>query len=118
MPYVVNQQVFTDGSSAPSWAGIVVLADQYAGKRLGFLNAGLYRLRETPFFYAQGFHDITTGNNTMTISGNEQTIAFPGYSAGPRWDAVSGLGTPKVAKLITLLVRDCFRHHPGDGSNF
>ncbi len=115
MPYVVNQQVFTDGSSAPSWAGIVALADQYAGRRLGFLNPGLYRILQNPFSYAQGFHDITTGNNSMTISGGGQTLVFPGYSAGPGWDAVSGSGTPNVAHLLPLLVTNCLAT---DGSTF
>jgi subtilase family serine protease len=114
-PYVVNQQVLTDGSSAPSWAGIVALADQYAGRRLGFLNTGLYRILQNPVSYAQGFHDITTGNNAMTISGGGQTLIFPGYSAGPGWDAVSGLGTPKVAQLLPLLMRNCLAN---DGNAF
>lgn len=115
LPYVVNQQVLTDGSSAPPWAGIVALADQYAGHRLGFLNAALYRIAQNVSLYAQAFHDITTGNNSMTISGNGQTLVFPGYSAGPGWDAVSGWGTPRVAQLIPLLVGNCFAN---DGSTF
>lgn len=115
LPYVVNQQVLTDGSSAPPWAGIVALADQYAGHHLGFLNAALYRIAQDASLYAQAFHDITTGNNSLTISGNGQTLVFPGYSAAPGWDAVSGWGTPRVAQLLPLLVRNCFA---SDGDTF
>jgi subtilase family serine protease len=91
---------------APEWAGIVALADQAAGKRLGFLNPALYRIGESASS-ASAFHDITAGNNTVTVvdpnTGKSDT--FQGYDAGPGWDAVTGFGTPKVAELIPLLVR-------------
>jgi subtilase family serine protease len=47
-------------ASAPLWAGIIALADQYAGRRLGFVNAGLYRIGASPAYH-QAFHDITAG---------------------------------------------------------
>ena len=88
---------------SPAWAGIVALANQAAGQRLGFLNPGIYNLLRNGTF-TQGFHDITTGDNTTTLSGpNGQPITVPGYPAGPGWDAVTGAGTPKVSSLVSLL---------------
>jgi len=88
---------------SPAWAGIVALADQAAGERLGFLNDGIYRLLASDS-YSQGFHDITTGDNSTTIPGsNGQPVPVPGYPAGPGWDAVTGAGTPKVSSLVSLL---------------
>lgn len=88
---------------SPAWAAIVALADQFAGQRLGFLNNTIYRLLAKGTF-TQGFHDITTGNNTTVIyDNNGNPITVPGYSAGPGWDAVTGAGTPKVSSLVSLL---------------
>jgi subtilase family serine protease len=88
---------------SPAWAGIVALANQAAGERLGFLNGGIYKLLASDS-YSQGFHDITTGDNTTTIfDNNGKPILVPGYPAGPGWDAVTGAGTPKVSSLVSLL---------------
>lgn len=93
---------------SPAWAGIVALANQYAGRRLGFLNTALYKLSSSKS-YAKGFHDITTGNNTVTITefdpttGKSISVLIPGYNAGKGWDAVTGIGTPKVRSLVSLL---------------
>jgi subtilase family serine protease len=88
---------------APAWAGIAALFNQYAGKRLGFLNNSLYRILKSKS-YGEAFRDIKTGNNSVTAydnNGNPFTIT--GYNAGPGWDAVTGVGTPKVAALAALL---------------
>ncbi|QBD81668.1 hypothetical protein EPA93_39145 [Ktedonosporobacter rubrisoli] len=88
---------------APAWAGIVALADQYAGKRLGFLNETLYRISQSSS-YGKGFHDITDGNNSVKIfdpSGKE--VSVEGYNAHAGWDPVTGVGTPKVNSLVHLL---------------
>jgi subtilase family serine protease len=88
---------------SPAWAGIVVLANQDAGVRLGFLNSTIYSLLASDS-YSKGFNDITTGDNTTTIfDNNGKPITVPGYPAGPRWDAVTGAGTPKVSSLVSLL---------------
>ncbi len=101
-------------ASAPAWAGIAALANQYAGKRLGFLNNAFYRILKSPS-YAQGFHDITTGNNTVQVPANDGTfnrVTIEGYNAGPGWDAVTGVGTPKVKALLPLLKENS---KPDDG---
>lgn len=83
-------------SSSPQWAGITAMADQIAGRDLGFLNPALYHLASIPATYAADFHDVTIGCN--------QTTSIPGYCASTGWDAVTGLGTPDVANLIPDLI--------------
>ena len=78
-------------ASAPQWAGLVAVADQMAGKPLGFLNPALYQLA------GKGFHDITRGNNSMD--------GVPGYQAGEGWDMATGWGTPDAAVLLPLLIQ-------------
>jgi subtilase family serine protease len=91
---------------SPAWAGIVALANQSAGRRLGFLNGSIYQLLASDN-YAEGFNDITTGDNTTTIFDNKgKQITVPGYPAGPGWDAVTGAGTPKVSSLVSLLANN------------
>jgi subtilase family serine protease len=91
------------GTSAagPLWAGLIALADQYARRRLGFVNPAIYRIGRSASYH-QAFHDITTGNNSVTFP--NETIT--GYQASPGWDAVTGWGTPNAQALIHLLARD------------
>lgn len=83
-------------SSSPQWAGLIAIADQMAGRDLGYINPALYQIANNPAMYASDFFDVTVGNN--------QTSSIPGYSASPGWDAVTGLGTPNVANLILDLI--------------
>jgi subtilase family serine protease len=79
-------------AGAPQWAGLVALADQIAGHRLGYINPALYQIANSGS-YANDFYDVTVGNN----------VGFPpvpGYSATPGWDPVTGLGTPNAANLL------------------
>jgi subtilase family serine protease len=87
------------GTSAgsPQWAGITALADQAAGRRLGFLNNAIYSIGKSHDGYAQSFHDITVGNNDEFGTGV--------YFTSTGWDAVTGWGTPKVDRLVTLLIQ-------------
>ncbi len=87
---------------SPAWAAIVALADQFAGKRLGFLNNRIYTILASGS-YGSAFHDITTGNNTISVFGPNGPITITGYNAGPGWDAVTGAGTPKASSLVPLL---------------
>ncbi|HEY1917035.1 MAG TPA: S53 family peptidase [Streptosporangiaceae bacterium] len=90
------------GTSAatPLWAGIIALADQFAGRPLGFVNPAIYQIARTPA-YSVAFHDITRGNNTTKIRKPPQTIL--GYQATPGWDPVTGWGTPNAQFLVPLL---------------
>ena len=93
------------GSSAasPQWAAIIALADQTGHRRLGALNTALYSLAHGSR-YGNVFHDITHGNNTVSVAGsNNQTVRITGYAAVKGWDAVTGLGTPNVTHLLQYL---------------
>ena len=87
-------------ASAPLWAGLIALADQYAGRHLGFVNPAIYRIGRSSS-YNEAFHDVTIGNNTPAFPGH--TIS--GYTATRGWDPVTGWGSPNARALIPLLVR-------------
>jgi subtilase family serine protease len=87
-------------ASAPLWAGLIALADQYAGRHLGFVNPAIYRIARSASYH-EAFHDITAGNNTPTFPGH----AISGYAATPGWDPVTGWGSPNAQALIPLLAR-------------
>lgn len=99
-----GQTMIRDGggtsASAPIWAALIALADQYAGRQLGFVNPAIYQIARGPRYH-QAFHDITTGNNAVEFP--PRTIA--GYLAGPGWDPVTGWGSPNAQVLIPLLAR-------------
>lgn len=85
--------VVIDGSSgvvggtsavAPLWAGLIARINQQRGSKVGFLNPLIYPLQAT------AFNDITQGNNGA-------------YSAGPGWDACTGLGSPIGTALLQAL---------------
>jgi subtilase family serine protease len=88
-------------ASAPIWAGIIALADQYAKRHLGFVNPAIYRIARSPQYH-RAFHDVTTGpRNTARFPHGTVT----GYSAGKGWDPVTGWGTPNANVLVPLLAR-------------
>ena len=87
-------------ASAPLWAGLIALADQYAGRNLGFVNPAIYRIGRSAAYH-EAFHDITTGNSTPAFPGH----TINGYTATPGWDAVTGWGSPNARALIPLLAR-------------
>ena len=87
-------------ASAPIWAALIALADQYAGRHLGLVNPAIYQIARSPRYH-QAFHDITTGNNTVQFPPTRVT----GYQAAPGWDPVTGWGSPDAQVLIPLLAR-------------
>ncbi len=86
-------------ASAPVWAGIVALGNQLAGHNLGFIDPALYRVAGSSNG-GRDFHDVTVGDNTI----NRDGIDVPGFSAGPGWDPVTGLGTPNAQYLLPELI--------------
>ena len=84
---VDGQQTVIGGTSAvaPLWAGLLARINQALGKNVGYVNPLLYAAN------AEGmFHDITAGSNGD-------------YSAGPGWDACTGLGSPDGWALLSAL---------------
>ena len=106
--FVNGQRVSFAGTSAatPPFAGLVALMNQYAvvngiegQSGQGNINPKLYSL----FQSAPGaFHDITTGTNVVPcrIGTTGCTTGQFGYSAGPGYDLVTGLGSVDAAALI------------------
>jgi subtilase family serine protease len=75
--------------SSPLFAGVVALADQAVGHRLGQIDNDIYRLYAR---HAAGLVDVTTG----------QTGAN-GYPAVPGYDHATGVGTLDVARFVSEL---------------
>jgi uncharacterized protein (TIGR03437 family) len=100
--------VYTGGSlqvyggtsvSAPVFAGLTALLNQAAGSGgVGNINPNLYALAQS----SPGiFHDITTGNNIVTVPCGRNCTGTPvGYSAGVGYDRATGLGSVDAAKLV------------------
>ena len=92
---VTGYQTLVDGQNgvvggtsavAPLWAALVALVNQQTGRTLGYLNPAIYALSAS----SGAFYDITSGNNGA-------------YSAGPGWDACTGLGSPNGVNLLKAL---------------
>jgi subtilase family serine protease len=91
-------------ASTPLWAAVVALADQEAGRALGFVNPAIYRIARNPADRA-AFHDVVTGDNSVMWP----TGVFAGYQARPGWDPVTGWGSPDARILVPLLARSAGR---------
>jgi kumamolisin len=85
---VDGQSMVIGGTSAvsPLWSGLIALLNQKLGKPVGFLLPALYALSSS----TKAFHDITQGSNGS-------------FSAGPGWDACTGLGSPSGENLFAAL---------------
>ncbi len=99
----------SSGTSAatPAFAGVTALLNQYqvakglqAAPGMGNINPELYRLARN---YPAAFHDITTGNNIVPCvqSSPDCLTGSFGYTAGPGYDLVTGIGSVDVNNLIT-----------------
>jgi len=69
---------------APLWAGLIALINESLGKPAGFINPLLYQNPNGDF------NSITSGNNGA-------------YSAGPGWNACTGLGSPIGTQVAIAL---------------
>ncbi len=88
------------GTSAatPLWAAVIALADQEAGRHLGFVNPAIYQIARSGAYH-RACHDVVTGDNSVMWP----TGVFVGYEAGPGWDPVTGWGSPDAQVLVPLL---------------
>ena len=80
-----SQVIGGTSAVAPLWAGLVARLNEQLGAPVGFAQPRLY-----PLVGTAAFHDITLGDNGA-------------YSAGPGWDACSGLGSPNGTALAAGL---------------
>jgi kumamolisin len=78
--------------AAPQWSGFMALVGEARQKNgaatVGFLNPIIYGFADAD--RAATFHDITSGTNGA-------------FSAGPGWDAVTGLGSMQADALLNRL---------------
>lgn len=86
--------------ATPEFAGVVAIADQYAGRRLGLINSALYRLEAA---HAPGIADVTRGGNSVAFIQKGAIFAVRGYRAGPGYDLVTGVGTINAARFVPEL---------------
>jgi subtilase family serine protease len=90
--------------ATPLFAGVVAIADQAVGHRVGDLNPYLYSKPNIP-----GIVDITKGNNTVTFcslncgTAQEADTTVHGFVAKTGYDLSSGLGTIDAFKFVTGL---------------
>jgi kumamolisin len=84
---VDGQTMVIGGTSAvaPLWAGLIALNNAQNKVSAGFIQPTIYAAKGK-----SAFHDITSGNNGA-------------FSAGPGWDACTGLGSPIGSALVALL---------------
>jgi subtilase family serine protease len=101
-----------DGAGGPGWhilggsteaspmmGGIVALADQLAGHRLGLINPALYKLGELQKTGNQGTGIVSVTSGSNTFSG------VKGYHASPGYNLVTGWGTVNAAEFVPELAR-------------
>jgi subtilase family serine protease len=85
--------------ATPEFAGIVAMATQVAGHRLGLLGNKLYNLAKRDLV------DVTKGDNSFgpftNTDGNTYTVV--GFPALPGYDLASGLGTLDASKFVPAL---------------
>lgn len=84
-------------AGAPFWAGLVAIANQYAGRDLGFIDPSLYRIARGVSYHT-AFHDVTKGDNTVRFG----AVTITGYHAAPGhrprvWPAE--LGGAEISRL-------------------
>jgi subtilase family serine protease len=88
--------------ATPLFAGVVALADQVAGHRLGLINPALYSLSAAG---APGIVDVTSGSNTVTFNQDGANHTVPGFHALPGYDLASGVGTVDAAQFVPELAK-------------
>jgi subtilase family serine protease len=88
--------------SSPLFAGIVALADQVAGHRLGLINPALYRLAAE---HAPGLVSIQAGNNTVSFRQGGKKHTVRGYDARAGYNLATGLGTINAQLFVPELAR-------------
>jgi subtilase family serine protease len=111
-PTQVGSIYIFGGTSAgsPQWAAMTSLVDSVFGAQ-GDINPLLY-LFVARAEYSKVFHDITTGNNSVTEAGsNNVPVSITGYNTTRGWDAVTGLGTIDLGNAILGSGKSCWSNH-------
>ena len=95
---------------APTFAGMLALINQAKGSAQGNINPQLYPLVQSyplpgDSNTSWAFNDIITGNNIVACTGSSNGCngGSLGYSAGPGYDQVTGLGSVDATALVHAL---------------
>ncbi|WP_257981030.1 S8 family serine peptidase [Streptomyces sp. CB02959] len=99
-PKRVGWDLFVGTSEAsPLFAGIVALADQVAGHRLGDIHQALYALS------AQSSRNPSTGIVDVKDGTNNSFAGVTGYTAAKGYDMATGVGTIDAARFVPALAK-------------
>lgn len=91
--------------ASPLFSGIIALADQYAGHRLGDIHDALYKLdKGSAMDPATGIVDVNdgTGNSFQGVTG---------YTADDGYDMATGVGTVDAARFVPALAEASRKHN-------
>lgn len=92
--------------SAPLFAGIVALADQYAGHGkahgLGVINPAIYTIAAR---HEPGIVEISAGDNTQTFNQHGKKYTVQGFAATGGYNLVTGVGTVDAAYFVPELAK-------------
>ncbi|HZQ51405.1 MAG TPA: S53 family peptidase [Bryobacteraceae bacterium] len=87
-------------ASTPFFAGLIALLNQKLESRVGNVNPELYTLAS---FSPDVFHDVTQRANQVPCQSGSKDCSdsgTEGYSAGPGYDQVTGLGSVDAYNLL------------------
>ncbi|MFB7572168.1 S8 family serine peptidase [Streptomyces sp. NPDC056165] len=100
-PKRVGWDVYVGTSAAsPLFAGIVALADQVAGHRLGDIHQALYSLS------ARSSRNPSTGVMDVKDGTNNSYAGVTGYTAVKGYDMATGVGTIDAARFVPALAKE------------
>jgi subtilase family serine protease len=92
--------------AAPLFAGVVALADDYAGHgkphSLGLINPAIYTIAAR---HERGIVAIRSGSNSQRFDQGGKQYTVPGFSARGGYDLVTGVGTIDAAYFVPELAR-------------
>jgi subtilase family serine protease len=92
--------------AAPLFAGIVALADQYAGhgaaRGLGVINPAIYTIAAR---HERGIVDIRAGGNSQTFEQHGTHYTVKGFTATGGYNLVTGVGTVDAAYFVPELAK-------------
>ena len=116
---VDGQEAVLTGTSvaAPIWAGLIARLNEAFlakyGRTIGWAQPTLYNMS---LVAPSTFNDITTGNNICPRQGSNPansacvkavnggtSTSCQGFEGAPGWDPVTGLGSPNIANMLTLI---------------
>ncbi|RPE42113.1 subtilase family protein [Streptomyces sp. Ag109_O5-1] len=102
-PTAVGWDVSGGTSEAtPLFSGIVALADQLAGQRLGNIQKALYDL--------YSYHSNGTGIVDVKDGTNNSYQGVTGYKAVKGYDLATGVGTVDALRFVSALAKEGARH--------